>query len=328
MERERIKWIDIAKGIGILLVIAGHTLNNFPRGFIFSFHMPLFFLLSAAAFTPSQNKDEFVSKAGKSFRRLVVPAIVITVACFVLNFILNYKSLVLKDYIIGCIGSLIFSSGVPVNFLGFNFQRIGIPWFLIVLFSGRTLFDYLHLKLKGKKLVIVICLCAIAGVVIGQIQWLPFSFDITLAILPFLYAGYFTKRVDMHKTPIFYGILAMIFWLLSLNWCFLFGYTYLELTTRVYVIFPVCYITAICGSLFVSYIGVVTERFMVMRPLIYLGKNSMYLLWVHCFDEYFISLWNYPGNLYISMVIRIVLDIAIFAALMGALHLIKKLKKQ
>lgn len=36
--------IDIMKGIGILLVIAGHTnLDNISKHVIMSFHMPLFF---------------------------------------------------------------------------------------------------------------------------------------------------------------------------------------------------------------------------------------------------------------------------------------------
>ena len=42
--------IDLAKGIGILLVIVGHGLfSNFA---IDSFHMPLFFFLTGLTFTP------------------------------------------------------------------------------------------------------------------------------------------------------------------------------------------------------------------------------------------------------------------------------------
>lgn len=43
---KRIEWIDIAKGIGIILVIFGHIISpsNF-RTWIYSFHIPLFFLL-------------------------------------------------------------------------------------------------------------------------------------------------------------------------------------------------------------------------------------------------------------------------------------------
>ena len=44
--RQRIDWIDTAKGLCMILVIVGHTLpyGNLMRNFIFSFHMPAFFL--------------------------------------------------------------------------------------------------------------------------------------------------------------------------------------------------------------------------------------------------------------------------------------------
>ena len=40
--RQRIDWIDTAKGLCMILVIVGHTLpyGNLMRNFIFSFHMP------------------------------------------------------------------------------------------------------------------------------------------------------------------------------------------------------------------------------------------------------------------------------------------------
>ena len=38
-------WIDILRGIGILLVVLGHTNPPFKR-IIYSFHIPLFFILS------------------------------------------------------------------------------------------------------------------------------------------------------------------------------------------------------------------------------------------------------------------------------------------
>ncbi len=51
MSKTRINWIDCAKGIAILLVIAGHTIEQpVIRGVIFSFHMPLFFILSCMTY--------------------------------------------------------------------------------------------------------------------------------------------------------------------------------------------------------------------------------------------------------------------------------------
>lgn len=45
---QRVEWIDIAKGIGILLVLIGHVCDKhtFLWNFITLFHMPLFFIIS------------------------------------------------------------------------------------------------------------------------------------------------------------------------------------------------------------------------------------------------------------------------------------------
>lgn len=47
VEKKRDLSFDIAKGIGMLAVILGHmSLPARLSGFIFSFHMPLFFLIN------------------------------------------------------------------------------------------------------------------------------------------------------------------------------------------------------------------------------------------------------------------------------------------
>lgn len=44
MGSKRENWVDIAKGIGIVLVVMGHACcPKIPHGIIYSFHMPLFF---------------------------------------------------------------------------------------------------------------------------------------------------------------------------------------------------------------------------------------------------------------------------------------------
>ena len=45
--KKRIDWLDIAKGIAIICTIIGHSFGKNRIGvFIFSFHMPIFFILS------------------------------------------------------------------------------------------------------------------------------------------------------------------------------------------------------------------------------------------------------------------------------------------
>lgn len=48
--KQYVEWIDIAKGIGILLVIAGHTIYLGISSPLYAFHMPLFFLLSGLVY--------------------------------------------------------------------------------------------------------------------------------------------------------------------------------------------------------------------------------------------------------------------------------------
>ena len=51
--RVRIAWIDALRGVGILIVVAGHVFTWPPlRHAIFLFHMPLFFFLSGLTFRP------------------------------------------------------------------------------------------------------------------------------------------------------------------------------------------------------------------------------------------------------------------------------------
>ena len=48
IEKKRIFYLDIAKGVGVILMILGHVpdLTTASRQFITSFHMPLFFFIS------------------------------------------------------------------------------------------------------------------------------------------------------------------------------------------------------------------------------------------------------------------------------------------
>ena len=84
MEKERLQYIDIAKGICILLVVTGHILQfNFTGcgkdtnfSFIYSFHMPVFMLLSGyvAALAQRQVDGKYaLNFVWKKFRSLAIP---------------------------------------------------------------------------------------------------------------------------------------------------------------------------------------------------------------------------------------------------------------
>ena len=92
MEHKRIEYLDIARGLGILLVVFGHVVwgGNYPmRGaaslsnLIYSFHMPLFFILSGLCISKEKtlNKAVFL-KMAKSYLVPYVIWSIIYIAAF------------------------------------------------------------------------------------------------------------------------------------------------------------------------------------------------------------------------------------------------------
>ena len=72
--KERKKYIDIAKGIAMILVIMGHCkyINNYLHVWLYSFHMPLFFILSGMTFSV-KNKPHFKDFLKNKFFKLLIP---------------------------------------------------------------------------------------------------------------------------------------------------------------------------------------------------------------------------------------------------------------
>ena len=81
----RLKYFDIAKGVGMVLVVISHT---FPhgygiQGFCESFHMPLFFFISGFFFSFSKYTTRDFLK--RRFKQLIVPLLTFSLIIGVLN---------------------------------------------------------------------------------------------------------------------------------------------------------------------------------------------------------------------------------------------------
>lgn len=52
---------------------------------------------------------------------------------------------------------MIFSSGgKDITFSDMKVYLIGMPWFFVALFFGRTIFDYIHLKINNDGILMII----------------------------------------------------------------------------------------------------------------------------------------------------------------------------
>lgn len=330
---KRVEWIDFAKGITIILVIVGHTISigkhgSILRGLIFSFHMPLFFILSIITFRCSSSLEEYKRKTILSFKHLIYPAVIMITLNNIVLAVQNKSMIMSLEWWRDRIYSFLFSSGVDLTFNGFHVSGIGIPWFFFALFLGRTIFDYIHMYFDEKQLLVVSCIIGILGIGISIYQWLPFSLDIAFAIMPFFYVGYRLKTLNVEKMGrlknccVWCAIWLITFFITFSDYNV---WTYLELAVRRYNFFPICYITAIAGTMLVVEVGIIVCRYskIIKLPFLYIGKNSLYLLCIHIMDYLLNNFWNVSGNQYYSTVLRILIDSIIF---FGGMILIKVFK--
>lgn len=162
---------------------------------------------------------------------------------------------------------------------------------------------------------------------VGNIYWLPFSLDIAPAIMPFMYFGYKIKTFEPERHPIAKLFICLAIWFFVIyltfpNWK---DWTYLELAIRRYPMFPLCYIGAICGSMFICEISVLCCRAgKIVRPLVLFGRYSLYFFCVHILDEIWMDLYYTEGHQFVSAGKRLLLDLIAFGIFMVLRFAFKK----
>lgn len=331
MKREilgtRLEWVDFARACAIILAIVGHCVGyddggSFLRGAIFSFHMPMFFFLSAVTMSWSSNREEMLQHLKKDVRRLLLPLLVIWIGCVIMDLILGYSTFAeWKERLF----SLVFASGTSVTFAGFEVPQLGMPWFLASLFTVRRIFDYLHCKLSESLLFVVSMLCGILGVVIGTQQYLAFSFDVSLAVMPFFYFGYRFGRITKEGRNVFgrksaaLQLVWPVLWIVTLLLTFpdVKLWSYLELSIRRYSLFPVSYLCAIAGiMMMIAFSKLCCRSRFVKRPVLAIGKNCLYLYIIHMVDPYWRQIYEIDGRQFMTALARVGIDLAILVAVL------------
>ena len=144
-ERKRDMSVDMAKGVGILLVIMGHAgCPEIPHGIIYSFHMPLFFLLSGL-YIQRQCQEKMGVYLRKNFKSLLLPYFyfnIIYIAFYYVMSVVFHKNLLdgsVLDNLIGIFVSMRW--GTPYHH---------VLWFLPCLFFAKIMvYPLYHSKLNG-----------------------------------------------------------------------------------------------------------------------------------------------------------------------------------
>lgn len=334
----RIEWIDMTKGLIMPLVIIGHTVSSgftgsITRGLIFSFHMPLFFILSCLTYRCSTDAASFNNKTLKAARHLLIPILFVWIVNYIYLATLIPEVVLTRNYFKSYLYTLFFASGVDGQYSNISYTAIGIPWFFSALFFGRTIFDWIHMNFEKKQVAIICCIISLLGIALGSAQWLPLSLDIAMAVVVFFYIGNSLKSYDITKRPMLRLIIFGALWIITLFITFpdVSQWTYLELACRRYSVFPLCYITAFFGTMFFCEIGYIFSKIpYITKPFAYIGKNSIYLLIIHCLDGVFYKLYvNYQeqGEFKLALA-RLISNLIVFAIVMLVVEIMRAAKRK
>lgn len=287
--------ISIAKAIGIILMVLGHSgIQSFVHDFIYMFHMPLFFLLSGYLF-----KEKYLTDANTFIRRriktLYFPFVIWSVLFLLLHNLFFDINIYNLKY--GYTGGVPRYSSVDIwhHFLDIvtkmqgSDELLGTFWFLKALFFG-SLISYFALKICPKPFVCIIILTPLFILSSHFRIWIPYiivgALECYSAILFLL--GFWYKKSGYHLEQkwwcaclgLFSVIIGTLYWPGEIT----------GIGTRKLIPYTT---SAIGGSLMVLFISHLTTNAntqKIKNSLIYIGNNTMIVLVLHFLSFKLVSL--------------------------------------
>lgn len=177
LNSNRIAWIDIARGLGMFLVMLGHRNNIISpavTSWIYSFHMPLFFFLSGYVIR-NVEKIYLQDIMQKLVKKLVVPF-------FCLGILLE-----LWYYILACC----YGGTKDISYYLCMFcDGVGTLWFVQCLFVAEILYYVVAKWCKGLFLHIVVLAIVAFGFFFNSLNYaLPLHVEVALIALLFVHLG-------------------------------------------------------------------------------------------------------------------------------------------
>ncbi len=307
--KKRIEYIDIVRGFAMLCIIAGHMGNNTIMRIVFTFHVPVFFIISGLFYRQD------ISSIRSNATKLIKPY-AFTVLCVTLldgiKVIIQQKgsidgfseciNVISRDLVAGLYGS-----GSRVDFLNIKLTPIGAIWFYLALIWA-LLFCWIILHIekklmpdrnKGQFMIVVSLFLAalfwIVGFITAKRIWLPFSVQAGFSSVIFVIFGIILKeQFFKSNNPFWSYLVAGIVWFVSLY--FSLRNDYMSIVRSAFPNPIINILGAVAATWLLFGIGKKTESNKITNPLKHFGKYSMVVLSFHL-----IELNCFPWNKIINL---------------------------
>jgi polysaccharide biosynthesis protein PslL len=286
MTNTRNEWLDVAKGIAIILVVVGHS-ATFDVTPIYWFHMPAFFIISGYFFRPQDSIQSIKLWVRKRARQLFIPYLFFLILITTLRYsILFFQSEITFDWLL----EDLISVAVGGRFFPSDFYVV--MWFIPCMFLTQFLCILIHYYFKSSMLrfgiiFLFYCLSHLETWFAAEHNiFVPWNIDVALLALSYYTFGYllqriftfYKKKIDFLKLLMFCVIggtvfiftlrsqIAYIFDMRSVTYHHLFLDLIIPITLTL-LLFSLCILITKLGPL--------------SNILSYIGKSSLIIMYTH-----------------------------------------------
>lgn len=347
LSTSRYPWIDYVRGITIILVVYRHVfegLVNVGEGsisypflkytniFLFSFRMPLFFIVSGLFVHFSLKKKGIAEYINKRFSTIFYPLLV-------WGSIHISLQLLFADYV--------HANRIPMDYLNLIIwpRRIEQYWYLNALFFVGALYAIIKVKLKftaWMQVLTGVVLFAVASFIRDRME-IGFLIDVMFFYMFFAIGDLIADFILNTKN---YKWLTSVYTMLVILPLFLFiqhQFTLINLEAKddyfVQYHMPALYaVAALVGAGFIINIAFILERYNLARVFRVIGYHSLYIYVMHLMITaftriFFVRVLNIDNVLpimIVSLILGIVIPIIVFNITnrMGAWWLYTSRKKE
>lgn len=271
---------DVMKGIGIVLMLIGHVP---PREsvyhFIYSFHMPLFFLVAGSfAHWDGDLRGAII----KDFKRLVLPVLVTMAFIIGLSPLCYFIDGNFDNMVAQILALLWLGDGGVTKWGGVTIDSM---WFLMALFWARCLFRYIanwceRINKNKDEIILGICfIISFAAIMLHKmLPPIPFELLKGLSAIQFYAVGWYLKH---HNLPRWAYMLFVICWLMALR------YGGLDMVRYYYRCYPLDVLGAVGATVLVYLLSKAICTYLAKpgKLLQWFGINSLLVLCVNTLDR-------------------------------------------
>lgn len=188
---KRMVWVDWMKVIGMYFIIVGHF---FPiwNAFVYSFSVPLFFLISGFLCKVDEPSNVFWRKL---WHNMIVPLFIICLLSWVVNCVIDWhygKVINIRNLSMHWV--MIFS-GIQDDL---DYGGLGVCWFIYTLILLKVLIYYIN-RLWSSLLVFAFCIIVAYYLYYEHLALLSAIANVSVAY-PFFLTGYLLKKYALDIT--------------------------------------------------------------------------------------------------------------------------------